>query len=131
MSEEPQTSALARLEDAGELVGQGGFTLDAAAARTKLASHQLPDDESWWLLVCEAAELARVERIVLVSWRKIIELELWGEGATRLLPAEHLEDWHSWAFPPSGSLVGALARLVRARRELVRRAARGSTAGSL
>lgn len=51
-------TAIARLEAEGELVvDQGQFTLDAAAARTKLADFRLAERHAWVLLVVEAGEL--------------------------------------------------------------------------
>ena len=81
-------SLLAELEAGGELVDEGGFSIDGEQARHKLQSFQVADPRVYALLLVEAAVLAGIERVELRSAGGL-QVEL-GPVAISAIELEHL-----------------------------------------
>jgi hypothetical protein len=74
---EPPTvagSLIAALEQGGELVEAGEFSIDAAQALVKLRDYQLVDPHGWVLLLIEAAVLAGQDPVTIPSEGEFVEL---------------------------------------------------------
>jgi hypothetical protein len=69
-------SLLADLEAGGELVDEGGFSIDAAQARKKLRDYLLADAHAYVLLLIEAAVLGGAEPVRVKIDGGALELEL-------------------------------------------------------
>jgi hypothetical protein len=107
------SSLIAALEQGGELVDAGEFSVDAGQALVKLRDYQLVDPHGWVLLVIEAAVLAGATPVSVPA-----EGELVVELSPLELRADELEQLFAWVFIELEGIEGDEWRRRRALQQL-------------